>query len=286
MNDQIILFADALNPQQNCIDYAVAIARKFNSQLLLYSVQYTPVPWYPEATLMAASGSVMPPEAQIVATGRNALESLCDLVKKQWGNTVCEFETGFMAESIVEKTRWLSKKASELEPMMLIMGKEHDYYWWNRMMGTSETHVAEEAACPVLLIPPETQYSDINQVTYLLDDDELADGQMADLQWLISFCEVMKAALSIYYLPEKVNISEDEMDLAMSSIQELAPYQNQSYKQFPVGSTVEDIMQFALASPTGMLAFPFRKKPFFQHLFGEEDARELILKATLPVLVF
>jgi hypothetical protein len=154
------------------------------------------------------------------------------------------------------------------------------------MMGTSETHVAEEAACPVLLIPPETQYSDINQVTYLLDDDELADGQMADLQWLISFCEVMKAALSIYYLPEKVNISEDEMDLAMSSIQELAPYQNQSYKQFPVGSTVEDIMQFALASPTGMLAFPFRKKPFFQHLFGEEDARELILKATLPVLVF
>lgn len=286
MNDQIILFIDALDPQQNCIDYGVAIAKKFNSQLLLYSVQYTPMPWYPEATLMAATGSVMPPEAQIVDTGRQALERICALVKKRWENTVCEFEAGFLAESIVEKTRWLSKKAYEQNPMMLIMGKEHDFYWWNRMVGTSETHVAEDAECPVLLVPPETQYRNIDQVTYLLDDYELADGQMADLQWLISFCEVYKASMSIYYLPEKVNISEDEMDLAMGSIKELAPYQNQYYQQFPVGTTAEEIMQFALASPTGLLAFPFRKKPFFQHLFGQEDSREMILKATLPVLVF
>lgn len=277
---------DAHHPQPNTIEAATHLAQSFEIPILLYSVQYTPVPIYPEAGVGMGTAPAIRTSYRLEEQGKEALDELCQKIRLRWKKTECEYETGFMAESIVDKSRWLLEKARDIDPMLLILGKEHDYLWWNRIMPTTETKVAEDAPCPVIVMPPEVKFRRFEQITYLLDREELEDDQLPNVRWLTLFGSKFNSTVSFLYLPEKEKMPAGELDQAMARIQALAPYQPQFFKQMDPDAGAEELMEFAAGSPADLVAFPYRERSFFQRLFGNNESRQLILKASVPVMVF
>lgn len=289
MKQKIIAVIDTNHVNHSIIEYSSRIAEKYGLSLLLYSVQYTPSPMLVTAGDYSGMGSYHPVQLQqeIKVEAEKKLAKITADARKQWPSVDYNFEVGFMADSIIDKSRWILKQVYESDTFLVVVEKEHEYNWWNELLGTSATRIAEKSPCPVLIIPPEAQYQDIERIMYLIDSPDLQKEQMPNVQWLSNFSQRFDAALALAYVPEKgQELSKTKLELKMNRLRDRMPFHKFFYYQFSPENTSEEMVKIAKVSFTDILAFSYERESFFHRLFDNDDTRALILKATLPVLVF
>lgn len=283
MRNQIVLSLNPYDINQNVVNYGLGIAKKLNLPLHLYAVQYTPLPIAPEA---GAYGHY--PSEEMPVNVRQKMEKklklLYEEIKKIWPQTSYEFEMGFMADTIVDKSRWLMKQAGERNPYLILMEKSHEYNWWNEVFGTTETAVASNAPCPVLILPSDIAFNGINRLMYLVDDNSFGAN---NVEALVGFAKAFDATIAAMYLAEfGKKLSAEDLDEKMQPIKKKAEEVPLFYYQFQPEDTAEEIMRIATWSNTDIVAFPFRETSFIKRIFNNENTQSLILKASVPVLVF
>lgn len=288
MRKPILAVIDISNINQAVIDYASSIARKFKLPLLLYNVQYTPSPIAATTGVYGASGyHAYEMEEEIKTEARKKMREIADELRLRQPDVEFAYELGFMADTIVDKSRWVLKKATEESAFLVVMQKEHEYNWWNYMLGTSETNIAENASCPVLIVPAEAKYRGISRVMHLIDAETLKSVALPNVEWLSNFSKRFNATLALAYLPnEGQELTQTELELRMNRIRDKMPFRKFFYYQFTTENTVEEMSEIAEISSTEVLAFSYESQSFFHRLFDNDDSRALILKTSLPVLVF
>lgn len=284
MRNQIVLSINPFNPEQEVIDYGIAVAKKLNLPIHIYSVHYSAVPVMPEAGVYPPRQipDQIPENVREEAEGR--LNELCKEVRKTWPQTTYEFELGYMAETIVDKSRWLMKEANKRNPYLIILQKNHEYNWWNEVFGTSETSIAAKASCPVLILPTDIHYHGIQRLMYLMDENTVNAEHITRLS---RFANAFNATIAAVYLAEEgKKLPAEELDRKMDSVRKLIPSTPFFHYQFEPKNTAEEIMQIAEWSKTDVVAFPFQESNFLNRLFDNENTERLILKASVPVIVF
>ncbi len=284
MKKQIIVSIDPLNIQYEVVTYAEELARAAGLELLIYSVQGAPV-------LMEPAGQFSPMMETLpghVEEAEEAAMQFYEKVKLRYPNTVLEHDVGFSATSVVHKIKQLADAETGRCQSLLVMAHTHSHNWWNNVFGTVETTVAEEALCPVLLLPENASYQGISRIMYLADMEAVEIHEYPGFDFLSSFADTFGAQLAVGFIcdPMKLNGSETNLGEAMDQMKAGLPFQfSQEYRFFPHLSA-EEILQMAEITHTDIVAFPFRKSNLFDRLFENEITRALVLKATTPVLVF
>jgi nucleotide-binding universal stress UspA family protein len=289
MKKKIIAVIDLNRINHSIIEYSCRIADKYGLGLLLYNVQYTPSPMLTTAGSYSGMGNYYPFRLQeeLMSKAEEKMAEITKKVRKRWPSVEYRYEVGFMADSIVDKSRWVLKQVYDTDTFLVVVEKEHEYNWWNELLGTSATRIAEKSPCPVLIIPPEAQYQDIERIMYLVDAPDLQKDQLPNIQWLNNFSQRFDAALALAYLPDEgKELTETELELKMNELRDRMPLRKFFYYQFTPENTSGEMIEIAKISFTDILAFSYQSKSFFHRLFDNDDTRALILKATLPVLVF
>lgn len=288
MEEQILVSIDPLRAYHHIVDTAVHFARTLDMPLLLYGVHHIPVP------AMAVEGGLpgtayMPPE--MPERTRKQLESrmkeVCDLVRKRWPLTDYAHDLGFTAPALLEKASALIGQAEQRNPYMMILQRENSGNWWNTLIGTTETTVAKEAPCPVLIVPGEQTIERPERIMYMLEAERLKEQKSHKLQWVAGFTKKFDASLAIAYIPEdNADLSEREVRNAVKRIREEAALDKFFHYEFAPQNTARAMIRVAELSQTDILAFQFQSSPFWSRLLGEEHgAHGMILNTPGPTLV-
>jgi len=204
MKKQIVVSIDPMNLKQNVIDYAEALARIGNMELLIYSIQGMPLLSQSEGALTSPGIAFVP---GVVEEVERFATSLYEKVKARYPYTRLEQGLGFQASSTIEKMEEIEGEGNG--NTMLVMPKITDHGWWAHMVGTAETAVAAEVSCPVLFVPEGVKFNGVTRILYLADAQSLLDGTYKGFRFLRNFAKTHAAQLVVGFIVDPEN---DELD--------------------------------------------------------------------------
>lgn len=286
MKKQIIINIDPFNIQPEVVEYAIRIARRLDLPILLYSVQrHTVMPVMADTGGQAVSMKEMPPDW--TKTVEQKAKDYWEKVRRIYPNTYFEHDLGLLADSVKNKLQELYESATHRSPYLLVMSKSEGYTWWNDVIGTSETAIAAESPCPVLILPENTELPEVKRILYLADQESLENHKYVGFKRLGAFAVNMGAKITVGLIGgEFSNQPQYNAAAAMEKLRLSLPHQDDHEFRFLENIDADELLELAKLTQVDIVAFPFRESNLFERFFEHEVTRELVLKADVPTLVF
>lgn len=288
MKDSIILSVNIYDTEANLIDYGVNIAKTLNTSLKLYDVQYKAK----EAVYDPVTGvmpGIMEPvyQSHIIENAEQKMEELCTKVKQRWELTTGKLGKGTLYSGWADKPDYLLNEVENKKPKLLIIGNQNSHNFINELFGTAETKTAEEAECPVLVVPKTNEFKNLKSVYYLLDREKPLNEVIEEIKYLCQLVQPVDGnILLVYHSKLEPDLAKKEMAIKKSTIINAVNYDNIGAAYVSNFNAVETYDMLTSSKIVSLFAFPQRKKSFWERLTDHDNTKHIILKAEIPVLVF
>lgn len=290
MNQHTILLSiDVFEPNEALLQYGICTAKNLGATLLLFDAHFNSVviPNNPSIT-SSSSIHVINNEQNVVA----AKEKLADIYKKisaKWHYTRAKLVTDAIPAWKGEKEYYLIEEVENHQPTMVILEIKNDFNLINELFGTPETQLAEAATCPVLLLPENTEYSEITDINYLLEREKPIEEVMREVSFLKNIADNFnnKSTINlIYYFGDNKDVADKELAIKKSLLLQELGYDKLVFLNMSEHDIETAIHQNTKKCAADIFAFPNRDKSFLERLTNKDNTKRLILKSNIPVLVF
>lgn len=288
MNKSIILSVNLYDLNLNTITYGINIAKTLKAPLELFDVQYTAKEVVYDPITGVASGLTEPVyQSQVVENTQEKMNELCAEIKTHWHLTTGKLSKGTLYSGWADKPDHVLDEVEQQKPKMLIITSRNEHNFMNELFGTSETKTAEEADCPVLVVPKDAQYKNLKSIYYLLDREKPMNEVIDEVQYLSELARPFNGnILLVYHSDNQAEIAKKEMAIKKSSIINAVNYDNIGAAFVESFDTKETSDMLVTSEMVSLFAFPKREKSFWERLTDHDNTKHIILKAEIPVLVF
>lgn len=289
MKNTILLSIDVFNPNKALLKYGVYTAKNLGAKLLLFDAHFKSVV-VPDNTMAPSSATVQVIDnSGQVEEAKKKLAEIYKEISNEWYLTRAKLVTDPVPVWKGEKEYYLIEEVAEHKPTMVIQMIKNELNLMNELFGTPETELAEQTACPVLLLPNGTQYSEITEINYLLERDKPIEEVVKEVQFLKLMADnfVNKSTINlIYYFGDNKELSEQELALKKSLLLNELGYDKLVFINMSEHDMETAIHQNTKKYAADIFAFPNRDKSFIERLTSKDNTKRLILNAKIPVLVF
>lgn len=259
------------------VQYGVIIAKSTNRAAVLIDIENIPPRIMPNAIVGSGVPSVPAIEVEQLKTkAQSKLQKLEKLVKMIWEKVNYRVEIGFPEPKLLEMVEQES-------PYLLVIGQQHDFNLVNRWFGTFETRIAQDAKCPVLVVPQGSEWRHPQHIIYVTED---LSKEADNLGWLVTFAKIFKTNITI----AERTAENDAARTAFGDLKEKIAFKWQfndlHYFQILLVEPEASLKNLIRNENADWLAFQKQEKSFFQHLIDRDNDTTRILETDLPVLVF
>ncbi|HYF31845.1 MAG TPA: universal stress protein [Chitinophagaceae bacterium] len=265
----ILVPTDFSDNAKNAMAYAAQFARKVNASLLLLHAYMLPTP-VSEVPYVMINAEEMQKENERFA--REAVDKL-------------QAEYGIRASSLVR----LGFPSEEIEAViedqtidLVIMGMKGKGAL-EKMMGSTTTSTIKKVEKPVLVIPQNATYRDIQHITYATDFSYEVDFHV--YQPMIDLVQSFNAQLHIVHVQKHSEemkageiAGEIQLDPAFSSV----PHEFHIIKDSEVKHGIELYLE---QNRTDMLVMITHEHGFLSRLFGRSHTKAMVYDTHVPLLV-
>ena len=267
----IIVPTDFSSAAQNATEYAVELAKYFDSKLVLVNAFYTP---------MATTDTMFPldvimPLQNIALKNLEGLKSEL-LFKNKNLDIECLAEIGYTYDVIT----FVSQKYNA---DLIVMGitsepgiiKEH-------FISSSAVKVARNIEIPTFIIPERVKYRPIQHISYACDMERT--GQISLINIVKSFCKMFNAELEIVNvegLEEEISYEKARTSVYIEQKLEEVKHKIVYVTENKVSKGIEDYLE---SMPTDLLIINPQKHNIFHTLFKENVTNELAFHVYVPIL--
>lgn len=214
---------------------------------------------------------------QIKSKNELALRDVTFDTKDIWRHTQSDFSIGFPESKAIQLTE-------KIKPQLLILEGKNDLSTLNEWFGTYETRIAEDANCPVLVLPEMAKWHGVSKILYVMDPD---DNKVSNMRRLADLAAGLDAALQVVMIMEKPNSKTDEgFDYVTNVFQNLLQYRKVTYHKIYGERKAEEIENLMAETRPDWLAVEQKDKSFFERIFDDYNTKRIILQSEKPVLVF
>jgi nucleotide-binding universal stress UspA family protein len=269
--ETILCPTDFSESSENAIHYAAALASQTGSKLILMHAILPDVIEFP--------GN--PFERKVDNRLENyyldKLQYLSQQIRLQTGSKV-EVETicvpGPFPDSLNDLVR--SKEVD-----LVVMGTKGAHNLLEKIFGTNTASFIKQALCPVLAIPANVQFHQINNIAYASDFER---QDTVFLKQLLAFAEPLGAAITIF------NIKTDEqLDLVsdwqiLRGIEKHFRDKNFSFAQLKENSVVAGIEAFVEENKMDLLAVSVYQPDMLEKIFHTGVSQQLAYHSRIPLL--
>jgi nucleotide-binding universal stress UspA family protein len=274
MKRLILLPTDFSDYANNAMEYAVKLAENLDAQILVlhtYSIVLvnTDVP-YP----------VLEREMEEVKKNAvNNLESVLHKIKKMAPTVETSYilKQGFPAEHIVEL-------AKERDADMIVLGTKGAGAVKSIIFGSNAASVIEKAECPVLAIPENSHYKNIQNIIFASD---FLDSDIVVLNKLSTIAKIFLANIIL------VNVSDEDAaiqktlaDLFVRDLREHVAYPNIDIKLLQGKEILPTLENYVKENRTDMLVMSTRKRNLLEKLIDRSLTKQMAYHADVPLLAF
>jgi len=296
MENEIIVSIDSLSPNNELIKSGIYVAKHFNAELSLLDFQFRTIA-VNFGAITATQGAMgfgnaglqVIDQKERVQKAEIELNKISVATAKEWPHTTAKL---YAPEGPVwegDKSEYLIEEVNEQRPMLVMQTIKNDLNKINELLGTPETKLAEEADCPVLLLPENTSLSNVLSINYILEKDKLIEEVMKEvlfLRALLSKNAIKKAINIIYYFGDTPETAEKEIALKKSILIREIGSDYLNFHNLSSENIEEHIQENIKKQATHLFAFPKRNKSIIERLISHDNTKRLILKSQIPVLVF
>lgn len=195
----ILCPTDFSKSSENAVHYAIAIARKFKSRIILMHAYETPV-IYTDVTIASVSIDY---------------EALHDIALKQ----LKKFYAGILAESKDIKFELILQQglpsartveiAIEKKADLIVMANTSSSELQRFLIGSNASRVLREAPCNVFLVPRKAKYDGFKKIVYTTD---LSEENLLAAERVVNFAQMFNSEILFLNIDNK-GLLHDDSDL-------------------------------------------------------------------------
>lgn len=266
MEKHILFPTDFSATAKNAFAYAIELAKSLGATIDLMSVYHLPV----------ADASSVPPDQ---------IEQMLRKKKQQVAENMAEFIKGPYQE-YVGKTRIdygvfvsaeITEAAQDGDYDLIVMGMQGEHNRMEKLMGSTTSHVMMHAKCPVLAIPENAVFKEIQRIAYATDfypNDDLAIDQ------LMGLAEQLQATVHFVHVTKQE--IEQPADLTLTNARG-------SFDDFSIitsDSVQEGLDEFIDEKNIDVLALFIPRRRLWERLFHSSFSKRMALNTKVPLLTF
>ena len=262
---KILVPTDFSDGARQALDYAVAIANKFDSEITLYHV----------FKMRVTSRSFVSIDSLLKEEAEEKLGKIIDEVKPQIGGG--SYITGVaMKEGIVMS---IAHRSQSGQYDLIVMGTEGASELIDLIMGSTAVGVIDEVECPVLVVPQVAPYDGIHSLVFALD--ELGIKKTETLQPLIKLAAAFDIPIKIFHKTDPKSPADIE-ELARQLFPDV---DYQLHCETTHQSTTESILDYAKKEKADLLCLVRKKRDFLEKVFHASVTRENVMRSQVPMLI-
>ena len=177
----------------------------------------------------------------------------------------------------------LERLARHLDAQLIVMGITGKSRLEKVFMGSNTLKIVERNVCPVLIVPPSAQYSEIKNVC-LLSDFVNVMGTIPEVP-IKNALEIFRPALHIMNVNSTHYVSLTEEFLAeRNRMLEMFNKFNPEFYFIGTYDLHETAQQFVLDKKIDMLITIPRNHSFFGSMFKTSNTKRLVYETAIPIL--
>lgn len=278
----ILVLTDFSKRAEHAAEFALEIAAKANSEVLLYNTFYAP-------QVVALESGVYPyyeNSPALEQEGHAEMEKLISKIKKKFieANKVSPPAIRILNEpgKLGENVHHLTTKE---HIWMIVMGDKSKEDAASRFIfGSNSNAVIDNATCPVLLIPEK---ADLSQIKKMVFATELQPSEHGAMLFLEKLAEMWHSEITVLHVCEKKLSLEEkakhykEYNKILSGIQ----YPHISYVDVRGDEVTETISTYAGREKIDMIAIVHKKRSFLGGLLHKSISKEMMNYHKVPLLV-
>lgn len=274
----ILVLTDFSDNAKAAENYALQLAIHAEGNLILYNT-------YSRQREMISGNVVWPhstpsSELQSISELQSRVDALNNELRKNKNSRKPEIRhlgndgplTDKLNEIIGENNIWLC-----------VMGTKGESFANNVIFGSNVFKVLEKINCPLLIVPKEAQFTDLNKIAYATD---FRSSDVDVVKWLYELADPLKIELILVHVSSDT-IADQEKDLLTN--------QEKIYKsRFPAASirlyegenVQQSLHKIGEELKVSMLALLHRRHEFVESLFNPSISHKMIKHTEIPVLIF
>jgi len=267
----ILVPVDFSDTSKNAFQYALAYAEKTGASIKLLNVYNSP--------LDAANPAILLSLGEQEERIKEALAKMILEQKPSTSNVPVSFEAklGFAVDEIL--------KLSESKDVdLIIMGTMGEHIALEKVFGTVSSDVSQNAACPVMLIPPDIKFKEIKDILFA-SDYTATEGQVLDN--ILKFAKTFDSALHFVHVNDRnddLEIGPEELifEKVFESKDPETPMYFAEVKDFDV---IDGLNKYIKNHEIDLLTVVTQKRTFWERLFHKSTTKRMVLNTEIPLLV-
>ena len=272
---KILVPTDFSSNAKNAVDYAVALAKKEKSKLILlhaFHIQY-PTSEIPVAMVIE----------EVSKTQREAekkLTKLCSDISAS-KKVECDFicKEGLAMDIVLE----ISQK---IRADLIIMGTKGASGIKEVVFGSNTAIVIEKANCPVIAVPKNASFSGIRNIVFSTDYHE---SDILTLKRIVEIAKAFKSRVNILHAADeefKHEIEEELMDSFKKAVSKKIKYNKLSYT-IKYSKLLEKVLhQYVKKEMPDLIAMSTRRRNLLEKIFGSSITKKMAYHSNIPLLAF
>lgn len=274
-----ILFpTDFSKSSLNALHYAVSFSGKMNAKLILQHVYYIVPAVDPQVPIETIE--YMKREAE-----KNIIEKLEQLQKdvnegkygQDYKNIECKYICSF-GQMIEEVLAYAKAKDTDL----IVMGTQGASGIRKILFGSNAAHVVEKAHCPVLAVPPDKPYRNIEKMVFATD---LKPKDLKIPQKTIDLIKALHAEMMFLFVDTEHRItSEEEVKEMTALIKKEVDYPKISGYICNDLDIVEGINYFIDQKKPDILIMVTHRRNFWEAIFNKSITKKIAFHLSVPLL--
>jgi nucleotide-binding universal stress UspA family protein len=257
----------------NALYYAVALAGKLNSKVVVYHSVHFP--------LVDPHGiAAVKTQPELEAASRQKLEAIINEVTARTGFRQLEpvIDSGFAVDAIADNAR-------ELEADLIVMGTRGAHGISGALLGSNTMEVTEKSGCPVLSIPGGAVFHEPRKVLFATD---YSDNDFQSIYLLTEFLKIFRTEIVVAHVEHDHNhkVELKLMEWFRKQVQQNIPYDHLTFDLL-TGHSVESALEEHISrSAYDVVVTSMRRRNLFDRLTGRSLTRRLSHHVEVPLMVF
>jgi len=273
-----ILFPTDFSPNaDNALNYAVEIARKIKGNLILfhaYSVQLIDPNMPAEIYLSAYQEEEKSAKENLETLSKRLIESN----KGDDGSSLFNIDTIVSQGLVVDEVLALS---DEFKIDMIIMGTHGASGITEFILGSNTASVIEKASIPVLAIPRNIDYGNINNIVYAYDD--IMSG-LPKFNRLLDFAKIYDSEITLLHIIESGKDTTELNKKEFEKIKGAVNYGKIRLELVKEENILEGINDYVNSNNVDILAMTIKKRSLFDKIFSRSLTKKMAYHTKVPLL--
>ncbi|MEJ1222490.1 universal stress protein [Sediminicola sp. 1XM1-17] len=273
---RILLPTDFSKNAWNAISYTLAFFKNENCTFYILHT-YTPSFYRVDYMLGGPTFSAIA-DARVEESVKGLEKTLRDIQKK-YANPKHQFET-LSAFNIL--TDEINEVVENKEIDLIVMGTQGATGAKDLFIGTNTIHVIRKAQIPVLAIPADYKFKEIQKIVFATD--YWAKYKKEEIAPLISLTKIHKAKLIVLHVMEEMGLWEKQEE----NKQVLKDYLgdlSHSFDQMSSKHVADAIQEYMENNQLDLLAMQNRKHHFWERLLMRQNVSAIGFHLKVPFLV-